>query len=96
MDYLCTNCHRTFPDFAAAHNHELKNGYKHITAEAEAFGETTTRIEELVICSLRTCGKAVASVEAVYSPDSEDPYCSLEHQAENRLARAIGFYEKSL
>src|SRR6476661_11193443 len=96
MDYHCTNCPRTFDGFPAANNHEKAHGYKHICMPAQYFGEAITRVEELVICALPGCLKAVASAEAIYDESDNEPYCSLAHEAEARLERSIGFYEDDL
>lgn len=96
MDYHCTNCSRTFDGFAAANNHEKRTEYKHLCAPAHGFGESLTRFEELVICALPSCGVAIATVEAVFDDETDQPYCSDEHKAEGVIIREIGFYGDEL
>ena len=96
MNYHCTNCTRTFDGFADANNHEKRTEYTHLCVPAHGFGESLTRVEELVICSLRGCLKVIATAEAVWDDLDDEPYCSLAHEAEGRLKRSIGFYEDDL
>ena len=96
MEYQCTNCGRTFDRFAAANNHEKTHGYNHVCMPPQYFGEAISRVEELVICSLPGCMKAVATAEAVWDESDDAAYCSIEHEAQGRLERSIGFYEDDL
>lgn len=49
-----------------------------------------------MICALPSCGVAIATVEAVFDDETDQPYCSDEHKAEGVIIREIGFYGDEL
>jgi hypothetical protein len=86
MRYPCTNCPAVFYDWPAASNHELATDYKHLTFTDYSLEQA----EQLVACS--ECQAILHAADAIWSGDGEDPYCSMEHEAEARMVRAMGFY----